>query len=74
MACRAASSHAISNPTLTNIEKRWEGLPLQEQAELWMSLRDRMKENWKELTIQEKKAGKSGLPIGLCRPFHQPYA
>ncbi|KAH8897853.1 COX4-domain-containing protein [Thozetella sp. PMI_491] len=56
MATRAASTHAISNPTLSNIEKRWEGMPLQEQAELWMALRDRMKENWAELTVQEKKA------------------
>ncbi|KAL7624527.1 Cytochrome c oxidase subunit 5B, mitochondrial [Parahypoxylon ruwenzoriense] len=52
----AASTHAISNPTLANIEKRWEGMPQTEQAELWMSLRDRMKENWVELTLQEKKA------------------
>jgi cytochrome c oxidase subunit 4 len=55
--CRAASAHAISNPTLANIEKRWEDMPPQEQADLWMSLRDRMKENWAELTLQEKKAG-----------------
>ncbi|CAI6014972.1 hypothetical protein V2G26_015071 [Clonostachys chloroleuca] len=53
---RAASTHAISNPTLSNIEKRWEGMPLQEQADLWMALRDRMKGNWKELTVQEQKA------------------
>lgn len=52
----AASTHAISNPTLANIEKRWEGMPQTEQAELWMALRDRMKENWAELTLQEKKA------------------
>ncbi|OTB04529.1 hypothetical protein M426DRAFT_320648 [Hypoxylon sp. CI-4A] len=52
----AASTHAISNPTLANIEKRWEGLPQTEQAELWMALRDRMKENWAELTVAEKKA------------------
>ncbi|KAK9778774.1 putative Cytochrome c oxidase subunit IV family [Seiridium cardinale] len=52
----AASTHAISNPTLANIEKRWEGMPNTEQAELWMALRDRMKENWAELTLQEKKA------------------
>lgn len=32
-------------------------MPPQEQAELWMSLRDRMKTNWAELTLQEKKAG-----------------
>ncbi|WYZ37566.1 hypothetical protein EsH8_II_001072 [Colletotrichum jinshuiense] len=53
---RAATTHAISNPTLANIEKRWEGMPLQEQAELWMALRDRMKGPWTELTLQEKKA------------------
>ncbi|RDA87085.1 hypothetical protein CP532_0166 [Ophiocordyceps camponoti-leonardi (nom. inval.)] len=53
---RASSTHAISKPTLANIEKRWEGMPLQEQADLWMALRDRMKGDWNELTIQEKKA------------------
>lgn len=58
----AASNHAISNPTLANIEKRWEGMPLQEQAELWMALRDRMKENWQDLTLQEKKAGECHRP------------
>lgn len=52
------SAHAISNPTLANIEKRWETMPPQEQADLWMALRDRMKTNWTELTLQEKKAGK----------------
>ncbi|KAJ4289745.1 Cytochrome c oxidase subunit 5B, mitochondrial [Kalmusia sp. IMI 367209] len=49
-------AHAISNPTLANIEKRWEDMPPQEQADLWMSLRDRMKVDWKEMTLQEKKA------------------
>ena len=55
-------AHAISNPTLANIEKRWEAMPPQEQAELWMALRDRMKADWTELTLQEKKAGMSTLP------------
>jgi cytochrome c oxidase subunit 4 len=32
-------------------------MPPQEQADLWMSLRDRMKVDWKEMTMQEKKAG-----------------
>lgn len=32
-------------------------MPPQEQAELWMALRDRMKADWHELTLQEKKAG-----------------
>ena len=52
-------AHAISNPTLANIEKRWEAMPPQEQADLWMALRDRMKVDWNELTLQEKKAGRS---------------
>jgi len=49
-------AHAISNPTLAGIEKRWEAMPPQEQAELWMQLRDRMKVDWHEMTLQEKKA------------------
>lgn len=50
-------AHAISNPTLANIETRWESMPPQEQADLWMALRDRMKTDWHELTMYEKKAG-----------------
>ncbi|EMC96142.1 hypothetical protein BAUCODRAFT_464783 [Baudoinia panamericana UAMH 10762] len=56
---QSRSAHAISNPTLANIEKRWEAMPPQEQADLWMALRDRMKADWNELTLQEKKAGMS---------------
>ncbi|KAI9823119.1 MAG: Cytochrome c oxidase subunit 5A [Phylliscum demangeonii] len=52
-----AHAHAISNPTLANIEKRWETMRPEEQADLWMALRDRMKVDWHELTWQEKKAG-----------------
>ncbi|RMY85388.1 hypothetical protein D0864_07318 [Hortaea werneckii] len=58
---RCASSHAISNPTLANIEKRWEAMPPQEQADLWMALRDRMKVDWNEMTMNEKKAGRTYL-------------
>lgn len=54
---QSSAAQVISNPTLANIEKRWEGMPLQEQADLWMALRDRMKGNWTELTVQEQKAG-----------------
>ncbi|GAB7365325.1 hypothetical protein MBLNU230_g6405t1 [Neophaeotheca triangularis] len=53
---QSRQAHAISNPTLANIEKRWEAMPPQEQADLWMALRDRMKVDWNELTQQEKKA------------------
>ncbi|KAH0610848.1 uncharacterized protein H6S33_011275 [Morchella sextelata] len=51
-----SASHAVSNVTLADIEKRWESMPPSEQADLWMSLRDRMKEPWSNLTVQEKKA------------------
>lgn len=41
-------------------------MPPQEQAELWMQLRDRMKVDWNEMTLQEKKAGTFGvLQCGL---------
>lgn len=66
----APANHAISNPTLANIEKRWEGMPLQEQAELWMALRDRMKENWSNLTFQEKKAGESAREPRQLRTYN----
>jgi len=51
-----APTHAVSAPMLADIEKRWERMPPQEQAELWMALRDRMKGSWADLTLQEKKA------------------
>ncbi|PGH23165.1 hypothetical protein AJ80_02801 [Polytolypa hystricis UAMH7299] len=52
----ASTEHAIANPILAGVEKRWEAMPPQEQAELWMQLRDRMKVDWHEMTLQEKKA------------------
>ena len=39
-------------------------MPPQEQADLWMALRDRMKKDWNDMTMQEKKAG---TPIILSR-------
>jgi cytochrome c oxidase subunit 4 len=59
------ASHAVSNVTLADIEKRWETMPPNEQADLWMSLRDRMKGSWSELTMQEKKACALSL-LSLC--------
>lgn len=65
---QSRSAHAISNPTLAGIEKRWEAMPPQEQAELWMQLRDRMKVDWHEMTLQEKKAG-TKCPTQRTRPL-----
>lgn len=45
-------------------------MPPQEQADLWMALRDRMKNDWNELTMQEKKAGMlSELPQNFINAF-----
>ena len=66
---RASTQHAISNPTLADIEKRWERMPPQEQAELWMQLRDRMKVHWSEMTMQEKKAGKDFACLSAIRRY-----
>ena len=54
---RPQTTHAISNPVLADIEKRWDDMPPQEQANLWMSIRDRLKVDWHDLTLNEKKAG-----------------
>ena len=59
------SMHAIANPTLAGIEKRWEEMPPQKQAELWMLLRDRMKVDWHEMTLQEKKIGMQVIHLML---------
>lgn len=66
---RHAITHAISNPTLAGIEKRWPIMPPQEQAELWMALRDRMKSDWHELTLQEKKSGEMPLNHNILLDF-----
>ena len=44
-------------------------MPPQEQAELWMQLRDRMRTNWSELTLAEKKACEYP-PGGSVAPSH----
>lgn len=65
--------HAIANPLLAGIEKRWEAMPAQEQAELWMKLRDRMKNSWHDMTMQEKKAGtryEEPVPASTKRDLH----
>ena len=65
----ASTPHAISNPTLAGIEKRWEAMPPQEQATLWMQLRDRMEQDWHHLTMQEKKAGMFNVFNRCSSPF-----
>lgn len=46
-----------SAPVLGNIEASWKTLPAEEQYEVYQQLEQLQKKNWKELTIDEKKAG-----------------
>ncbi|EFE39324.1 hypothetical protein TRV_05994 [Trichophyton verrucosum HKI 0517] len=69
----ASSEHAIANPHLAGIEKRWEAMPPQEQAELWMKLRDRMKVDWKEMTLQEKRADGLFIPLKCAKGINYSY-
>ena len=41
-------------------------MPPQEQADLWMALRDRMKVDWNEMTMNEKKAGRFENDHFIC--------
>lgn len=45
-------------------------MPPQEQADLWMALRDRMKVDWHDLTPQEKKAGRFWSPVLMLKQIH----
>ncbi|UOH84007.1 hypothetical protein LQV05_006745 [Cryptococcus neoformans] len=49
-----------SAPILGNIEASWKTLPAEEQYEVYQQLEQLQKKNWKELTIDEKKAGQEG--------------
>jgi cytochrome c oxidase subunit 4 len=45
-----------SAPILANIEASWKNLPSEEQYEVYQ-LEELQKKDWKELTVDEKKAG-----------------
>lgn len=57
-------THSTSNsssPLLSNIEANWIGLPQEEQYEVYRKLEEIQKRDWKELTVDEKKAGEWGI-------------
>lgn len=54
-----SSRSNASAPVLANIEASWKGLPAEEQYEVYQQLEEIQKRDWKELTIDEKKAGES---------------
>lgn len=48
-----------SAPILANIEASWKTMPADEQYEVYRQLEELQKRDWKELTVDEKKAGMS---------------
>lgn len=53
---RAASTKAISTPTIIDLESRWETMPADEQEDIISQLAERQKGPWTELTPNEKRA------------------
>lgn len=48
-----------SAPLLANIEASWKELPSEEQYQVYQQLGEIQKKDWKELSLDEKKAGES---------------
>lgn len=67
-------AHAISNPTLANIEGRWEKMSEDERVDIIDQLAERQKGPWGELTPAEKKAAWyiSYGAWGPRKPTHPP--
>ncbi|WVF66263.1 hypothetical protein IAT40_001003 [Kwoniella sp. CBS 6097] len=52
----ASTRSNSSAPILGNIEASWKTLPAEEQYEIYQQLEQLQKKDWKELTLDEKKA------------------
>ncbi|KAK1926533.1 cytochrome c oxidase subunit V [Papiliotrema laurentii] len=61
-------------PLLGNIEASWKDLSAEEQYEIHQQLRELQKKDWKELTVDEKKAAYwvAFGPHGPRAPIHGP--
>ncbi|CDO57337.1 similar to Saccharomyces cerevisiae YNL052W COX5A Subunit Va of cytochrome c oxidase, which is the terminal member of the mitochondrial inner membrane electron transport chain [Geotrichum candidum] len=55
-AANVRMAHAISNPTIINLESRWEKMTSEEQEDIISQLAERQKGPWNELTPNEKRA------------------
>lgn len=53
---RAASTKAISTPTIIDLEGRWEKMAVSEQEDIISQLSERQKGSWTDLTSNEKRA------------------
>lgn len=55
-ATQVRHAHAISTPTIINLESRWEKMTVEEQEDIISQLTERQKGPWNELTTNEKRA------------------
>lgn len=56
-AVHVVSSRSNDGPALANIEASWATLPASEQLEVYQQLEQVQKQDWKQLSTDEKKAG-----------------
>lgn len=57
-ASSSSSSTKASMVPLSNVEAQWEKMSIDERSTVYVHLEEVMKKDWKELSIDEKKAGK----------------
>lgn len=51
----------------TQIEAAWAGLPRNEQERIFTELQELQKKDWKELSLDERKAGEQAISDSLHR-------
>lgn len=68
----ASASPKKVNIPLNNIEQHWSKLSEGEQSALYDELQVLQKKDWKQLTLDEKKACEPGLSVFLYHRLHSP--
>lgn len=53
---RAFATSSASNPTIAALESRWTRLPEAEQGAIADTLLEKQKGDWKQMTLEEKRA------------------
>jgi hypothetical protein len=70
------SASTVSDLALSGLPSRWARLPECEQAAVAEKLLEKQKDDWRKMTMEEKKSGGSRpfvlfhVPLSLTRPAH----
>ena|ERR1700761_4612270 len=70
---RTSSSSSESPIPLANVEAQWERLTAEEQLTVHRQLEDLQKKDWKQLTLDEKKAGASFALAGDSKLLNEAF-